>query len=95
MKKGMLLLLCLVLTAPAFAQQYVVPLTFTADAQGAVTPQTLTPSAQNFLGQVLYGVQTVPGTPAPTDDWDIRITDGYNLDLLGTAGENRDANNPE
>lgn len=39
---------------------------------------------------VVIGLQTNPGAAAPTDNYDITITDDDGDDILGGAGQNRD-----
>lgn len=62
------------------------------DSTGAVSGTT-----KKIVGELIKGV-TDPGATAPTDDYDIAITDGEGVDVLGssfTALGNRDTSNTE
>lgn len=43
-----------------------------------------------FLCGMLHGIVTVPGSPAPSDGYNIRLLDG-DVDLLNSAGLARDS----
>ena len=70
----------------------VIILTCTADAAAATYPTT---EVSAFEGRLIKMV-TNPGSPAPTDDYDIVINNQHGTDVLGGRGANRDtANNEE
>ena len=57
-------------------QRIVIPVTFTADSSATEATVTLNPTTYGITGWYLYQVQTVPGTPGPTNGaWDLDITD--------------------
>lgn len=66
--------------------------TCVADSAAATFPVTAIP----MCGKVAR-VVTIPGTPAPTDNWDFTLVDSQTsaLDVLGGAGANRDTANAE
>jgi hypothetical protein len=74
-----------------------VTLTVTGDAtNGRVPATTLSDEiCGQIYGHFLYMIVTDPGSPAPTDNYDITITNAIGLDVLGGAGENRDTANTE
>lgn len=77
-------------------QRTVVTLTCTADASAATFPSfTLNPATYGITGWYLYSVETNPGTTAPTDDYDIAITDADGFDVAGGLLANRDTANTE
>lgn len=61
---------------------------WTSDAAGAYTEEI------TIDGQLVRLV-TDPGTPAPTDNYDVTLPDDHGLDLLGGGGANRDTANTE
>ena len=68
---------------------YYIEAVLTANSStGAFTDAT---NAITGIGGLLLGVQTVPGATAPTDDYDITITNAQGLDVMGGALANRDA----
>ena len=71
---------------------------WTADAADGSVPDTDLIEAIES-GFELYGwiekVVTNPGTPAPTDDYDVTLEDPEGVDVLGGAGEDRDASDSE
>lgn len=61
------------------------------DTTGAVSGTT-----EHYYSGRFIGLITVPGTPAPTDNYTITICDGDGVDLLlGSATANRDTVNVE
>ena len=68
-----------------------VVLTCTADAGDGSYPETVVNTLAGLAGfdirgLKLYSVKTIPGTPGPTDNSDVAITDKYGIDLLGGKG---------
>jgi hypothetical protein len=61
----------------------------TAHTDGSVTPTELL----RFQGRIV-AIETDPGTPAPTDDYDITLMCN-GVDRLSTVGTNRDTANTE
>jgi len=60
---------------------------YTADSSGAtVSPTASSGTATGYV----FMVVTDPGSPAPTDDYDVALLDGDGADILGGAGANRD-----
>lgn len=56
----------------------------------------LTPTATSIpITGILYMVETDPGTTAPTDDYDLTLTNPRSLDVMGGALANRDTSNTE
>lgn len=66
-------------------------LSWTADASAATVPAYTT---KDFLGFVTM-VTTNPGATAPTDNYDITITDSDGVDIMGGELANRDTTNTE
>lgn len=64
----------------------------TADAANGSFPATVLTT--KFEGRLL-AIVTNPGSTAPTDDYDIAITDAEGLDVLKGVGANRDTANTE
>ena len=61
--------------------------TFTADdTDGSIPTLVVGIPGQSYI----FKVVTNPGATAPTDNWDVVITDADGADLLGGAGLNRD-----
>ncbi len=62
----------------------VLTIVWAADA-GAVAPAATTISASTYgiSGWYLYSAKTVPGTPAPTPNYDIVINDTNGFDITG------------
>lgn len=68
--------------------QWTVTATITADSSGNVTAA---PTSMNFDG-VIVGVQSNPGSPAPTASWAFTLTDvAGGADLLNGGGAGRSA----
>ena len=64
---------------------------WTSDASGDVSQA----STSKFDGEIL-AIATVPdGSAAPTDNYDITLTDENSLDVLAGQGANRDTANTE
>lgn len=70
----------------------VLTLSWTADASAATVPTTTTTS---HLRGHIFMIATVPGSPAPTDNYDITLTDADGVDVTGGEGANRDTTAPE
>jgi hypothetical protein len=91
--------LILFLASAAMAETRFISKTWTASATtAAVADIPLSTTEFNFLqgyGFYLYLMRTDPGTPAPTDNYDIVIHDATGNDILGGAGMDRDATNTE
>ena len=66
-------------------------LTITADGAGAVTNYDV----QRQIDGCLFYVVTNPGTPAPTDNYDITFIDEDSIDQAGGQLANRDTTNTE
>lgn len=66
--------------------------TCTADASDGSFPSTVITT--KFEGR-LIALETNPGSTAPTDNYDIAITDGEGVDVLQGVGANRDTANSE
>ena len=58
-----------------------------ADSDGISKPMSDS-EFQKFKGYFAYPIITIPGTPSPTDNYDLTIMDG-NLDLCGGLCANR------
>lgn len=63
---------------------------WTSTAGGAASDVT----TQAYNGKVVWLV-TDPGATAPTDNWDLTITDDNGIDVLAGAGADRDTANTE
>jgi len=65
---------------------------WTSDAAGLASETTV-----NAFDGVLLGLTTIPapGGAAPTDDYDVAVTDSAGHDVLLGAGANRDTANTE
>ncbi len=66
--------------------------TCTADAANGSFPST---AISIPIEGRLLAIETNPGSTAPTDNYDIAITDAEGLDVLQGAGQNRDTANTE
>lgn len=64
---------------------------FIADAADGTIPDTTLPA---FEGR-LYELTTNPGSTAPTDNYDVKITDAEAVDRLQGVGVDRDTANTE
>ena len=71
-------------------QYKVVKFAWTSSAGGAADSTT----TASFCGKVEY-LATDPGATAPTDDYDVAVTDADGVDVLSGAGANRDTANTE
>jgi len=67
---------------------YVYELAVTANTTGTVQ------TTYNVNGLV-YMVETDPGSPAPTDNYDLTLTNENGIDIMGGALANRDTSNTE
>lgn len=56
---------------------------------------TVTGTSVFEVNGLVYGLTTNPGATAPTDNYDITITDEDGVDLLGGAAADRDTSNSE
>ncbi len=81
--------------APVSAETRFVTQTWTAAANGSVTDMIVSEGFLSGYGFYLDIVRTDPGTPSPTDDYDVEILDASGNDILGNAGLNRDDANTE
>lgn len=61
----------------------------------AHTDGTFTTTATAMINGLVLGVTTDPESPAPTDDYDITLTDQYGIDIMGGYLANRDTANSE
>jgi hypothetical protein len=68
---------------------------WTAAADGSVADIPIDELFLTGYGYSLHSMATVPGSPAPTDNYDITIEDVDGIDVLGGAGMNRDTANAE
>ena len=64
---------------------------FIADAADGSVPDTVLPSIEGRL----YELTTNPGAVAPTDNYDLTVTDAEGVDRLQGVGANRDTANTE
>jgi len=69
-----------------------VEIPWTAGATGTVAPILVPMANIAWLGETvaLYGAKTVPGDPAPQDNYTVKVEDADGIDLLGGAGATRD-----
>lgn len=78
---------------------YKLTLTITADASDGSVPSTvLNAGVQDLVnndGLAIVSMQSDPGSPAPTDNYDIVINNSLGLDVLGGTGANRDTSTTE
>jgi hypothetical protein len=76
-----------------------VTLTWTGDASNGSVPATTIvqsgPATPSLLGYSIISLVTDPGSPAPTDNYDITITNTRNLDLMQGQCANRDTSTTE
>lgn len=70
----------------------IITITWTADSAAATVPSTDIPG---MVYGVLQRIVTNPGATAPTDNYDITITDSDGFDVLGGVGANRDTTTTE
>lgn len=110
MKKILFMILALVLlsSAAAFAAgsctetvtpykdgDWMITLTCTADSSNGSFPAISINNRGQTIDGYVYMVVTNPGTTAPTDDYDITITDADGIDIMGGTLLNRDTANSE
>ena len=69
----------------------IITLVATCHTDGTFTSTAL---EQEFSGEILQ-IETDPGSPAPTDDYDITLTDESSYDVLQGLGTNRDTTTSE
>jgi len=69
----------------------VINIAWVGDAGDGSVPATTLEKVRGMLVRLV----TNPGTPAPTDDYDITLVDRDGLDVLDGAGANRDTANSE
>jgi len=68
---------------------------WTSSAGGAVSEAISAANMTIILGKNLAHFITDPGSPAPTDNYDLTLLDTYGVDILGGEGANRDTINSE
>ena len=68
---------------------------WTSSAGGAVSEAISAANMTIILGKNLAHFITDPGSPAPTDNYDLTLLDRYGIDILGGEGLNRDTVNSE
>jgi len=57
---------------------------------GDMVPATINAATYELAGYYLYSIETNPGDTAPTDNYDLTVTDADGLDVLWAKGYNRD-----
>lgn len=67
--------------------------TWTADGAGAVASEAV-PNGFKLTGYCV-GIAADPGSTAPTDNYDVTVTDENGVDVLGGNGANLDTANSE
>jgi hypothetical protein len=90
--------IAMILAASAFAEQRVIVVNWTAASNGAVGDVSITGTDNSFLqgyGYYLHSIEVNPGTPAPTDNYRIQITNAAGRDLLGGKAADCDEANTE
>lgn len=65
-----------------------------ADEASPVAAVTTTLSETDVLGYFLCSMETVPGSTAPTNDFDITLSTAGGFDILNGAGANLDSPTP-
>lgn len=109
MKKIIAAILCLILFGgPAYGAgtctesvstyndgDWMITFTCTGDATNGTFPATTTSFRGQDINGYVYMVITDPGTTAPTDDYDITLTDSNGIDIMGGELLNRDETNTE
>lgn len=80
-----------VITEETFGSPRKVTFAWTSTAGGAADAQT----TEAFSGKIEALVTDPDGTAAPTDDYDVTVTDEDGTDVLAAAGANRDTANTE
>ena len=68
---------------------------WTSSAGGAVSEAISTANMEIILGKNLAHFITDPGSPAPTDNYNLTLLDRYGVDVLGGEGVDRDTINSE
>ena len=74
------------LTQLGTSQNWVLQYSWTADASAATVPATAAPQlVQNAIlqGYRVFQVEIVAGSPAPTNNYTVTLTDGQGADILG------------
>lgn len=69
----------------------IITLSWTADSADATIPATTISNVDGYV----YAVITNPGSTAPTDNYDIVMTDADGIDVMGGALLNRDTSTSE
>lgn len=75
------------------AKKRAVTIAWVDDTSG--TTATITASSMGIEGWYLYSCETNPGSTAPTDNYDITISDSDGVDVMFGALANRDTSNSE
>ena len=68
---------------------------WTSDGSGDVSEAISAANMKIIIGKNLAHFVTDPGSPAPTDNYDLTLLDAYGVDILGGEGVNRDTANSE
>jgi len=102
------LILCLCVVTSAFSASsftesygylgsniYSLTLNWTAAADGSVTSYTTAATIKGYIFTAVTNPDTTAGGLAPTDDYDITITNSQGIDLFGGALADRDSTNSE
>ncbi len=78
-------------TVVGYGTLWVHSFAWTAEANGSFTDYTST----NAIDGIILAVETDPGTPAPTDNYDITFTTEQDYAVAGTSLNDRDTVNTE
>lgn len=68
---------------------------WTSDGSGNVSEAISVANMKHLIGKNLAHFITDPGSPAPTDNYDLTLLDVYGVDVLGGEGVDRDTVNSE
>ncbi len=68
---------------------------WTSSAGGAVSEAISAANMEIIAGKNLAHFITDPGSPAPTDNYDLTLLDKHGIDIIGGEGANRDTANSE
>jgi hypothetical protein len=82
-------------TTEAPSDMYTLTYTWIADGSGNASAATSAATSLQIAGKNIIMVVTDPGSPAPTADYDITITDANGVDVMGGSLANRHTTNTE
>jgi hypothetical protein len=79
-----------------FRDMIVLRFDWTAASDGSVPSNTTGDSVTNMIkGWYIYAIRTIPGSPSPTDNYDVDINDAFGNNTINDVSDNCDTTNAE